>query len=263
MSVQAVVTTVVSGSFFRFFFFITLFYTPFIEAKRLSAEEEAYIAQYAMPQDHPIKERLDALFRAQRVIFNIDTLKDAGFNKPVIRNITKLIVTTHRDLPGYIFKLFLDIQRPYKEAPEYDYWISRIRTANAIRNAITERNLESEFKVPHKWLYVVPSSPKPPLGYFTKHYVLVAEDMDLYSEKNNVAIWKSNTVTQGLLQDLYGLLKDLGLQDCTKPENIPFSKDGRIAFIDTQFMNRKVVFKSLTSSLSPSNQIFWKSLINN
>lgn len=250
------------GWFFSLFFIIASFTIPSLEAKTSDVKIKAIVAPYLLPEGHPVKAELDALFKSSRAILNLKTLEKAGFVKTAPRQYTKLIITTHPSLPGYYFKLYLDSQRFYSDEPEYIYWIKRIKTANKIRNAIAQRGLDAEFKVPHKWIYQLPNSPKPPNGYAEKHYILVAEDMVILPDAENEALWASDSISHQLLTDLYGLLKDLGLRDCTKPDNLPFSYDGRVSFIDTQYLHRSVDFEDLSNSLSLGNREFWKSLFH-
>jgi hypothetical protein len=233
----------------------------FLDAKSYSKEIQKIVAPYLMPDNHPIKPMLDVFFGSSRVIFNLDTLADAGFTKTKPRKFTNLIVTKHSAFPGYVFKLYLDTQRYHKGLPEHEHWILRIRGAQKIRKEITSYSLEALFKVPQKWIYALPKHPTPPQGYLTKHYILIEEDMDILSDHDNKARWASDYVTTIHLYYLFHILKTVGLSDCVKPDNIPFSNDGRIAFIDTQAFNEKVDYKNLCDFLSASNQTYWKSLI--
>ena len=228
---------------------------PYLEGR---ARSEAEVAPYLLPDDHPIKPTLDHIFNTSRATLNLHTLTEAGFTKAKPRKFTKLIVNRHPEMPGYLFKLYLDAQRYYKDKPEHHHWLMRIQGANRIRTMISERCLEGEFKVPRKWIYKLPSSHQPSSGYLAKHYILITEDMDILSGKENEEAWASDWVTPKLLDDLYGILKDLGLHDCAKPDNIPFSRDGRIAFIDTQYCDQSVDYKRLIPFLSESNKSHWK-----
>lgn len=207
----------------------------FILTIPLEASLPQEVLPYIMPEDHPIKAGLDALFSSNPSL--------ESFNRPISKR-TRLFVGIHPDFPGYIFKFL-----PNTNPMEHEYWLNRIRTANIIRNAIEERGFGDQFKVPQKWLYVLPS-----------RYLLVAEDMNILPTEENKALWKSSYVTPELLYNLFVLLRDLHLRDCCKPDNIPFSRDGRIAFVDTQFFEGKMKYKRLSPSLSPSNQIYWKVL---
>lgn len=234
------------------FFNLLLFIFP------LSASLDPYL----LPDHHPIKPILDAIFSSSRALFSLETLKEAGFNKAKPRPFTKLLVTSHPALPGYIFKLYLDVQRFHKNKKEHHFWLLRCQGAEKIRKMIAKKNLDHLFKVPQKWIYKLPASPTPPNGYYKKHYILVEENMEIFSEKDNHALWSSDFVTFELLKGLFKIVKKLGLTDCLKPDNIPFSYDGKVAFIDTQTFDSKVVMKELERFLSESNQLFWEKLHN-
>lgn len=220
------------------------------------------IEPYLLPADHPIKPILDAIFNSSRAIFNLNTLEQAGFKPTAPRKFTQLIVTQHPAVPGFIFKLYLDSQRYYKDLQEHEFWIMRIQGADKVRQEIANCGLEAIFKVPHKWIYCLPTCPKPPSGYYPKLTILVEEDMLLIADKDNKALWGSSYITPQLLDSLFYLLKEVGLYDGAKPDNIPFSSDGRIAFVDTQTFGRKTVnYKKLLPFLSKENRIYWKALI--
>lgn len=225
------------------------------------SETIQYVSPYLLPDDHPVRPKLDRIFSASRVLLNIETMKKAGFINPVPRKYTKLIVTKHPDIKGYIIKAYLDAQRYYKDKPEYYFWIKRASGAEAIREWIEEHYLNHVFKVPKKWIYALPAQPCPPNGYYPKNFILVEEDMNL--DKKNEEKWKSNLVAEELLIQVYSILSDLGLSDCAKPDNIPFCKDGRIAFIDTQSHHQwPVRYEKLTRYLSADMKKFWKRLTN-
>lgn len=251
----------VLGSIFKVI--IAFFIVSIFSFKAYAEDVLDAVSPYLMADEHPIKASLDRLFSSSRVILNLKTLKKAGFDKAKPRKFTDLIVTTHPNFPGYIFKLYLDAQRYHKGLPEHHYWILRIQGAEKIRKEIAVLGLNNIFKVPKKWIYALPTHPKIASGYLTKYYILVEEDMELLSSKKNKARWASDNVPQTTLKNLLKILKKIGLKDCLKPDNIPFSKDGRIAFIDTQTFDEKVDFKRLIPHLSKNNQTYWKSLLEN
>jgi hypothetical protein len=215
-----------------------------------------------LPYDHPVRHKLDKIFSKFRALKDIESMERAGFKKPYPRKWTRLVVTKHPKIPGYVFKAYLDKQNYHRKMPEYHFWLLRIEGVERIRNEITKRQLEGIFKVPRKWIYPVPQHPSPPKKYVRKNFILVEEDMDIYSEKENEMQWKTNPkVNEQMLLDLVRLLNDLGLWDCPKPDNMPFCKDGRIAFIDTQtFFKWPVKFFRLTPVLPPHLQPYWENL---
>lgn len=221
---------------------------------------EAIPPAYLLPDAHPIKPFLDALFSSSRVTLNLKTLQEAGFNFSKPRKFTNLIIASHPLLPDYIFKLYLDAQRYHKDKSEAHFWMLRIDGAHKVRQEIESNGLEDLIKVPQKWIYRLPKDPAPSVGYMTKHTILVEENMQLLSAEENEAIWKSSLITPRHLLAVYLILTKVGLADCAKPDNMPFSIDGRIAFIDTQTHGRKVPLNRLSSWLSRENQVIWEHL---
>ncbi len=240
---------------FRFFFIFLLLISMPISSKNHIPPD------YFLPKTHPIKSQLDHLFSSTRATFSLDSLKESGFEETKPRKFTHLVVTSHSLFPGYIFKLYLDTQKNHKDKPEEFFWCLRIEGARLVQQAIEHQSLQHLFKVPKKWIYQLPDSPEPPLGYYKKYYILVEQDMDLFSKSDNYSIWKSSYVTHNLLNHFYDVLVQVGLSDCAKPDNAPFSKDGRIAFIDTQTHGeREIRFDKLNDFLSKANRSYWKTL---
>ena len=128
---------------------------------------------------------------------------------------------------------------------------------------IKENGWQNIFKVPHKWIYALPEFPKSPEHYLQKNFILVEEDMDLCPHEENKIAWSSSKVDKHILRNLFILIDEIGLLDCTKIHNIPFSNDGRIAFIDTQTYHKwPIDYSYLTSYLSPDMKPYWKKITN-
>jgi len=179
------------------------------------------------------------------------------------RKFTRLIVSTHPDLKGYIVKVYLDTQRYYKQKPEYFWWKKRIEGAKAISAFIEKNGLNHLYKLPKKWIYQLPKSPAAPLEFEAKNTILVQEDMQLLSTEENKRQWKSERVTSLLLNSLKMILCEIGLKDCCNIDNIPFAKDGRIAFIDTQSFNEdKPPLKRLKKFLGEKQKVWWERIMS-
>lgn len=233
----------------------------YVKPKKLEQQIWNMAAPYFLPENHPVRPALDEIFSASRATLSIKALKKAGFLNPKPRKWTHLIVTRHPQVPGYIFKIYLDSQRYFKEKPEYIHWIERIQGVLAIQNEIEKQGWQDTFKTPQKWIYPLPEEPAPPKEFVRKYFILVEEDMDLYSDQENYSLWKSEAVTFQKLDRFYHLLKKLGLHDCAKPDNAPFSRDGKIAFIDTQSaFEWPVLYKKLEPYLSEDKRDYWKRL---
>lgn len=214
-----------------------------------------------IPEEHPMKGHLDRIFSENRVTFTMKSLKLAGFKASRPRKFTKIIVASHPDYPEYIFKLFVDAQRYEKRISVYEYWALRIQGARLIQEEIDKNGWQHLFKVPVKYLYPLPKDPSCSSDFYSKDYLLVEDNMNIYPDSENNAIWKSDQVSQEHLSHLFTLVKTLGLSDSVKPANVPFSRDGKIAFVDTQAFHRKVDFKHFKPFLSKKNREYWNQLI--
>lgn len=242
----------------RFFFLLVCSFFSLLGGYQRPAEVEERVwnklESLFLPEDHPIKENLDAIFSKGRPTFDEKSMRKAGFAGVHVRHYTKLVACKHPLLPGFLVKTFLDTIE--KNQPEHHYWMKRIAGANVIRNYITAHELDHFFKVPQKWIY-----PLPPSGN-DRNFVLIVEDMGILNEQDNEMRWGSDHVSQELLEELFHLVTELGFWDCTKPENIPFCQDGKVAFVDTENRySQKVRYHKLTPLLNPGNREFWKCLI--
>jgi hypothetical protein len=220
------------------------------------------VKDFLIPTHHPIKRKLDSIFLASRVFYDLHTMKAAGFAPAIPQHHTQIIVTSHPKLKGYIIKAYLDVQEYHLSQPEHYFWVKRVRGATLIRNFIAKYHWQHLFKVPKKWIYLLPDEPSLPPKTLRKMFILVEEDMQIYSDPKNIKLWGSERVTKKLLTALYNIITKLGLYDCAKPPNCPFSRDGRVAFVDTQTYDRwPVAYHKLTPHLSSSNKEYWLRLI--
>ncbi len=233
-------------------------------SKDISEESWQAVYPYLLPDDFVIKGKLDEIFSHGRVTLNSSSLLKAGFTTSKTRSFSRIVVTKHPDIPGYVFKIYLDDEDYKPKDVAQRYFLKRIKGALAIQKIIDENNLQDLFKVPKKWIYVLPDAVKAKKKYSYKSFILVAEDMHLLSADENKKAWKSSQVDKNTLVGLYLILKDAGLLDCTHIDNIPFSKDGKITFIDTEVSGvekERVPFKRLKKSLSTKMRHFWYDLI--
>lgn len=251
---------------FTFIFVLVLFACNIADALQtkypynplVPAEYWIQAEPYFLPFDHPLKSKLDRLFRNERVTESPDSFAKGGFGKVKLSPKGNLVVGRSRELSGYLIKAFLDVQAP---VCEWCNWIKRIEGANAIRNAL-QRHGFTDFVVPRKWIYPLPQDPSPmaSLSSQRKNFILVVEDMRILSNKENLKAYKKK-ITQKHLDQLYILFSELGLLDSVYPDNIPFTVKGTIAFIDTEHHHHKMVpYHVLSHYLSPSMQTYWNSL---
>jgi hypothetical protein len=237
--------------------------TGYAYNSKVSREVWNSLTPYFLPYDMPVRRELDKIFGSKkRVLESMESLKKAGFKNPHARKWTRLVVTSHDKLAGYVVKLYTDSQHPHRGQPEYVFWLSRIKGVALIADMIAQKNLQAIFKTPKKWIYRVPEKPSPSSkARYRKNFILIEEDMGILNDPENEARFKSPAVTEDLLRELFSILQDIGLWDCAKPANIPFCRDGRIAFIDTQtYHTWPVKLSRLTPFLSPSMQEVWQAL---
>lgn len=217
------------------------------------------LVPYLLPNDHPIKPKLDRIFRSgKRVTLSSQTLDEADFDTPQRRPYSQVVVSKHPKLKGYVIKLYTE-DTPFNDAYELT---RRAVGAEYVRNAVNRLGYQHLFKVPKKWLYPLPLDPPPPPGYYRKNFVLVVEDMHIYAKEKNHFFWKSIAVTPDVLQALYNVMQAEGLNDSMHVSNVPFTKDGKIAFVDTAiYHDWPVRLHILLRYIAPSMHGYWQDLM--
>ncbi len=211
------------------------------------------VSPFMLPDDHPIKKKLDTIFSEPDVIKDTLSFYRAGFHMRRPANARKIIVATHRDLNGYIFKLFLDSQ---EINTEWQHFLKRIYGSKLIRKTIEEKAYTASFKVPYKWLYLIPNKTE------GRKFILIAEDMNLLPHLNNKATWK-NQMTYEQVYMLWDIFETCGLYDSVYIHNVPFCKDLKMAFVDTEdFYHWPVPYNRLNKHFSKAKRQFWKKITN-
>lgn len=213
---------------------------------------------YFLPIHHPLKKKLDDLFKKNRATLCEEAFLKAGFkitrkNRPI-----NAIVTGHRKLPGFLLKVYLDSQF---EVSEGEMWLKRIKGRKVIEACLKKHGYD-QFVLPKKWIYPLPVNPSPPInaGYNRKNFILVVERMDILDHKENAQAYK-HKMTRRHLQELYTILMECQLTDCVYIGNIPFTKSGKIAFIDTEITFSGIPDLSrFKKYLSPSMQAYLEKL---
>lgn len=235
---------------FFFFFVLADCGYSYTKPETLSAQAWQEAELYLLPLNHPIKAKLDKLFKSKDATENKKNLKKSGFlgTKPGLWSHT--IVTQHPKLKGYYFKLHTNDQ---KDIDSYTLLKTRVAGARSLQAAIDRHKYNKYFKVPKKWLYLVPNSSK---------FILVAEDCHLITEKGSQAKWK-NTNDPKILTAFFTILQEEGLIDSVQCKNTAFSLDGELCFIDLEHHHQwPVPFNQLLPFLSSKMQKHWNDLIN-
>lgn len=215
---------------------------------------------YFIPLDHPIKEDLDKLF-STRIITDLSTLKKAGFRCSKMRKWNNIIVAGHSKIKGYLLKIYLDNQSGICEALN---WISRVQGAKAARRAIHHFGYTKWFKAPRKWIYPLPPDSINVVEGTKKFFVLVVEDMKILDREYNENRWNHPLISPQFLEAVFHIIEEAGLYDSVYVDNMPFCRDGKVAFIDTEhFHSWPVPFHILNQYLNEPQSDYWNQLIQN
>lgn len=224
------------------------------------------IEPFRMKDNHPLKKKLDRLFGQMRVTSGRLSLVMAGFEDKEPEPATKIIVTRHREMKGYIFKIYTDDYMGYHHGePEVFTFLRRARGAKIVRDEIVKQNLGKYYKAPQKWIYVLPATPGPVWPqHIARGYILVEEEMDLLDRVSMKKKWKDGTMTKDDLDRLFNFITRLGLRGCCKYDNVPICHDGRIAFIDTENNLRwPIAYHRFLRSLEGEMLQYWEQIIQN
>jgi len=221
------------------------------------------ILPYLLPIDHPMKAKLDTIFSWSRVTENEKTLVDAGFT--IIAGpmpMSYIIVARHPAVPGYVFKLFLDSEtRCRYDIPHWRWLANRCGQARKIRKVIEHKKIR-HFTVADKWLYILPVHPYSN-AVNPDPVILLATDLEPESAEVSERMWKT-VVTHKHLDELYAILKHGygGHDTFCLPVNVPYTKQGKFAFIDTEKPQNSPQLKRVKKYISKDMRDYWEKLIN-
>lgn len=238
-------------------------YPDFNDNPYLTDRMQTTIAPYLLPLNHPMKAKLDSIFSASRATENEKSLADAGFEiiaGPMKRSY--IIVARHPKIPGYVFKLYLDSEKRYRK--EVPHWLSLARRcagAFGIRKIIERENI-CHFVVPDKWLYVLPVYPYSNV-LDPEPILLMETDMEPESLEVSTQMWNT-VITREHLNELYAILKSGygGSGTMSLFGNVPFTKQGKFAFIDTEKRKTHLPLKYVKKYFSKDMALYWDSLIH-
>lgn len=229
------------------------FYSP-----EITEEIWREVAPYLLPKNHYLKDAMDKICSKSRILSSAEALKEAGFKILVQRLNRGLIVASHRNLHGFLIKVYLDTSTRC----EWPLWTLRAEGSRHIQRIFDKHNFNRYMKVPEKWIYAIPQARRPLADekIFPKDFILLVRDMRILSKAETLIKFQKKS-TPASLKALYTTIVEGGLSD-SHPDNIPYSTDNRIAFIDTEYYKIWPVFPEwLTKHLSPKYQIYWEGLI--
>lgn len=228
--------------------------------KEISVETWDSLKPYFLPFDAPIRPILDEIFTRDNVLHSINRFKVAGFKVLTSRK-HKIVVAKHPRLKGYVVKAYID----QSFTTEHGWWVKRILGADAIREKINEYGYEGIMKVPHKWIYPVTDYGCYSRGKYPKHFILIAEDMDILSSEENSSAYK-HKMDESKLDALFHLITELHLSESVYIFNTPFARDGKLAFIDTEFALQEsaaIDYRELGRGLNANMKLYWETLFEN
>lgn len=216
---------------------------------------------YLLPLKNPLRKPLEAIFNASRAIQNETTFTEAGFITIAHQAKSKIRVARHEAFPGYLFKVYLDSDSPLLQKMEgWERLRRRCKGAKNIRRLIKEKQLV-HFSVPDKWLYpfsfshIASTTDRKSI----QPVLLIVTDMNLVRAEESAEAWRS-VVTCRHLDELYCILSH-GFASTYLPYNIPYTKSGQFACIDTEHPKRKLSYQSIKKYLSPEMQVYWDELV--
>lgn len=228
-------------------------YPNFSQNPCFSQTMRRLMAPYLLPLDHPIKSVLDEIFSRSRVISNEDTLHKAGFRLLFSQKRSFIRVVSHPRLPGYLLKIYLDSEQRIMEGPAgWKRLAGRCVVAKAIKEIIKKNHVRS-FVVADKWLYPLPApkvwdSSKQPV-------VLVVKNMNICNKNQSANAWK-NRVSLSTVEELNTIFNH-GYGSALLPVNLPYTKNHKFAFIDTEFKTRKLPVEHVERYLSSKMWRYW------
>jgi len=237
---------------------------PNIEYNRfISMSTKKAISPYLLPLEHPMRKPVDSIFLKMRVTANAAIFFTAGFRTIATGPRSHIIVAKHCKLPDYLVKIFLDSEVKKKfNMSSWKWLVRRCEGAKKIRNIIRRRHIRL-FAVPDKWIYPLSPSPAPPNDrHYTRHLaILLVTDMKLATEKANYQAW-FNKISKEHLNELYEIIVR-AKGSSYRPDNIALTRNGKFAFIDTEYPTSGPDFKSIRYFLNSELCDYWDSLVTN
>lgn len=233
------------------------FYPHFSDNPAITEPMHQLMDPYLLPMDHSMKVVLDDIFARSRVVENDQSLVAAGFTILFSQKRSLIRVVKHPRIQGYLLKMYLDSDAAkLKEEAGWERLAMRCAIAEKIKNFIAQDGIKS-FVVADKWLYPLPvlqnCRPEQQL------VVLLVKDMDIYNRVESGFAWKA-VPNRAMVKELYTVLAH-GYGSAALDKNVPYTKSGTFAFIDTEYKKgKKVSLRQPRNYLSTEMQAYWDTL---
>lgn len=244
------------------------YYPNFTHNKALTKKMRALMRRYLLPLDHPAKHVLDEIFSHQRVIRNERTLQAAGFKILHAQKKSFIRVISHPRLKGYLIKVYIDAENNIPSgASGWKRLTVRCVVAEKIKKLISQHHIRN-FVVADKWVYPLPDPKtcKAPMdlvvskgGAHRQPIILLVKDMKIYNVEKSKVAWKRKA-TRRTLSELYTIFSR-GLGSAFLSGNLPYTRHGKFAFIDTEFGRRHLPMEGIKKYFNPKMSQYWDSLI--
>jgi hypothetical protein len=173
----------------------------------------------------PRSSDLGKLFRDRGMFDTADDWHDAGF-KILRESENKICVASHSSANGYLFKKYVNAGKREDPDDQLKNYKTRVDGARRVRALISDRGLRNAV-APSKWIRELPSR-------FGSH-ILIVERLDLLDDDESKRAY--HRIDEGTLRDLCTVLYAFRGLDST-PKNVPITRDGKVAFIDTEHWDR-------------------------
>ncbi len=210
---------------------------------------------YLLPENSKLQAPLRKIFSDHNVLQTPKTFTEAGFVF-ISERPSGMVVASHPKLPGYLVKAYIESR---KVKSNWEWAVYRCLGVQYIRELIKEKKL-SFFVVPNKWIYpLTPIDDREDLISNTSPVVLIVKDMKLVGRKLSKAAWKTNA-NKTLIQQLYCILSH-GYSSCCLGSNIPLTKKGKYACIDTEVPQRILPLHHVGNHLSDEMADYWEHLV--
>lgn len=170
---------------------------------------------------------LKKLFRDPDMFESSARWGDAGFN--IVRSSeSKIMVASHESARGYLFKKYCD---DISSDDQNENYLRRLDGIARLRRLIDDHQLQ-RIVAPQKWLHELPSE-------FSrkkrKSHVLIVERLPILDKEDTERAYRD--IDKNTLGELCVVLHRFrGLDSNAK--NVPFTEDGKIAFVDTEHWDR-------------------------
>ncbi len=227
----------------------------------ISHEARDLIRPFLLPWEHPMRSCMDEIFLSNRVIQDENTFQDAGFDILFTQPRSFIVVGRHQLLPGYLIKANLDTTLELKQnKPAWQWFVNRCVGVKKIRNII--KSYKMKYCVaPKKYIYPLPPEPFPQdlSLYSRKIVVLLVDDMQLVDKKTNKLYWKT-VITKEHLKEVYKIISRANGKSY-RAGNMPFTKNMKISFIDTEYPTSNPDFDSIRKYLNFKMREYWDHLV--